>query len=77
MSRKSMIYGLNTKDAETILKFILNFCIHLNFPNKLIQDNGPEFKNSKLNEFCDKNDVYFIHGVPYNPHIQGNIERFH
>lgn len=45
-SRKAMIYGLNTKDADSILKLILEFCIHLNFPNKFISDNVPEFKNS-------------------------------
>ena len=49
-----MIYGLNTKDSDTILKFILYFCIHLNFPNKSIMDNGLEFKNSKLNDSVKK-----------------------
>ena len=25
----------------------------------------------------NENDIKFIHGVPYNPHSQGGVERFH
>ena len=40
-------------------------------------DNGPEFKNSKLNDICVKEGITYIHGIPYNPHSQGKVERFH
>jgi len=34
-------------------------------------------KNNKTNEFCFKNNIRFIHGIHYNPHSQGTIERFY
>ena len=30
-----------------------------------------------MNEFCIKEGIKYIHGIPYNPHSQGTIERFH
>ena len=51
---KAMIYGLKNKNADKILTHIIEFCLHLNFPKKFISDNGPEFKNSKINLFCKK-----------------------
>lgn len=75
-SSKAMIYGLKSKNADEILNHIIEFCLYLIFLKKFIPDNGPEFKNSKINFFCKKNNISFIHGVPYNPHTQGTIERY-
>jgi hypothetical protein len=51
--------------------------VNNNFSQEFVVDNGPEFKNSKINEFCINNGIRYIHGIPYNPHTQGTIERFH
>jgi len=76
-SRKAMIYKLNSKKSEIILKDIIEFCIYNGFPKEFISDNRLEFKNSKINNFCNKEGIKYIHGVPYNPHAQGTIEMFH
>ena len=76
-SRKAMIYKHNSKTSENILKDIIEFCIYNGFPKEFVSDNGPEFKNSKMNDFCIREGIRYIHGVPYNPHAQGTIERFH
>ena len=76
-SRKAMIYKEKDKKADNILKDIIEFCVNNNFPQEFVSDNGPEFKNSKINEFCINNGIRYIHGIPYNPHTQGTIERFH
>ena len=76
-SRKAMIYKLNDKKSETIIKYIFEFCANNTFPKEFCSDNGPEFKNSKLNDICEKEGITFIHWIPYNPHIQGTIEIFH
>ena len=72
-----MIYKLNLKKSENILKDIIEFCIYNGFPKEFVSDNGPEFKNSKMNDFCIREGIRYIHGVPYNPHAQGTIEQFH
>ena len=30
-----------------------------------------------MNQFCIKEGIKYIHGIPYKPHSQGAIERFH
>lgn len=76
-SRKAMIYKANDKKPDNLIKDILEFCANNSFPKEFCSDNGPEFKNSKLNEICEKEGITYIHGIPYNPHSQGTVERFH
>ena len=47
-----MVYGINTKKADMILQYIIEFCLHNDFPREFGSDNGAEFKNSIVNEFC-------------------------
>ena len=76
-SRKAMIYKANDKKSDNLIKDILEFCANNSFPKEFCSDNGPEFKNSKINEICEKEGITYIHGIPYNPHSQGTVERFH
>jgi len=40
----------------------------LNISIKAIRsDNGKEFQNSKFQIFCEKNGIYHLFSVPYNP----------
>ena len=50
-SSNGMIYGVNDKKAETLLPLIIEHCIRTNFPQKFAADNGPEFKNTKFDDF--------------------------
>ena len=63
-SRKAMIYKLNDKKSDTIIQYILEFCANNTFPKEFCSDNGPEFKNSKLNDICEKEGITFIHIFP-------------
>ena len=72
-----MIYDHNSKYSDNILNGIIEYCLNNGFPKEFLSHNGPEFKNAKTNEFCIKNNMKYIHGIPYNPHSQGTIERFH
>jgi len=76
-SRKVMIYKHNNKEAEPILQNIIEFCLINGFPQEFASDNGPEFKNKNMQNFCIKENIKYINGIPYNPHSQGTIERFH
>jgi hypothetical protein len=43
---------------------------------KIIQsDNGPEFRNRALKQFCDKWRILQIHGTPRHPRSDGLIEQ--
>ena len=65
-SRKAMImiYKLNDKKSVKIIQYILEFFANNTFPEEFCSDNGPEFKNSKLNDICEKEGITFIHIFP-------------
>ena len=76
-SRKAMIYKIKDKKADSLITHILEYCAKNSFPKEFCSDNCPEFKNSKFDEICQREGITFIHGIPYNPHSQGTVERFH
>ena len=46
-------------------------------PEEIGSDNGREFKNKIMENYLAKNEIKIIHGMPYNPHSPGVVERFH
>ena len=76
-SKYTNSFLLNSKESYEIYPLIKNFMINNGFPKYLITDNGTEFKNKLIKEFCENNHVKIIHGLPYRPHSQGVVERIH
>jgi len=78
-SRKSWIYLLESKrdvpkTTTQFLKYITN-CFNDNI--KFFKtDNGLEFKNRKIENYCAKNGITKIYSPPYNPQNNGRTERF-
>ena len=65
------------KEAKTILES-LKIAFECNgFPEEIGSDNGKEFKNTLIEGYLKEKNIKFIHGMPYNPHSQGVVERFH
>jgi len=79
-SRKSWIFLLKSK-SETI-DIIINMFKFLNniFKENKIKyfksDNGREYNNRKILEFCKNNGIRKIYSPPYNPENNGLAERF-
>ena len=71
-----MNYGTNSKKSDNLLKRIFEFCMNNKIPKEFLSDNGAEFKNKFINDFCNMYNIKFLHGSPYSPHSQGIIERF-
>ena len=70
-------YLLNTKEKYEVFTHIREFIEKNGKPNYLVTDNGTEFKNKLLAEYCQDNKIKFLHGLPYRPHSQGVVERLH
>ena len=60
-------YPLNTKESLEIYSKIKSFIEIDGKPNYLIKDNGKEFKNTLLKNFCKENQITFLNGLPYSP----------
>jgi transposase InsO family protein len=42
-------------------------------PEQLHSDNGSEFVNEQVQEWCEENNVEFIQGAPWKPWHQGGV----
>lgn len=75
-SKYGYCYILNNKRADTILCYIKDFINKYGKPNGLQSNNGKEFRNSLLSDYCKENGIKFFYGLPYHPQSQGVIESF-
>ena len=75
-SKYAYAYLLNNKKSENILFQLKNFINVHGKCAKLHTDNGKEFFNSLITEYCESNDIILVHGRPYYPQSQGCIEAF-
>ncbi|GKB70664.1 putative ribonuclease H-like domain-containing protein [Tanacetum coccineum] len=77
-SRFSWVFFLATKDetSEILCKFIIGLENQLNHNVKIIRcDNGTEFKNHAMNEFCAKKGIKREFSVARTPQQNGVVER--
>ncbi|GJR34804.1 putative ribonuclease H-like domain-containing protein [Tanacetum coccineum] len=77
-SRFSWVFFLATKDetSEILCKFIIGLENQLNHNVKIIRcDNGTEFKNHAMNEFCAKKGIKREFSVARTPQQNGVAER--
>ena len=76
-SKYGISIPLENKEANTIFENLKTALECNGFPEELGSDNGKEFKNKILESYLNEKNVTFVHGLPYNPHSQGVVERFH
>ena len=68
---------LKTKEAKEVCRKIEIFCKNFGLPKKLHTDNGKEFDNKILNNYCLENNIKLIHSSLYHPQINGTVEATH
>ena len=75
-SKYTYAYLLKNKKSETVLANFKNFINTNGKSAKLHTDNGKEFVNQILTNYCNKSGIIMIHGRIYHPKSQGFIESF-
>ena len=76
-SKFGISFLIENKESSTIFKY-LKIALECNgFPNEIGSDNGKEFRNNLIDDYLKSKNINYIHGMPYNPHSQGVVERFH
>ncbi|XP_067017970.1 KRAB-A domain-containing protein 2-like [Acropora muricata] len=61
------VVPLQQKTADEVLKNLREYCYTYGFPKKTITDNGREFQNNKIKNFCNDNAIELSHGAPRTP----------
>ena len=74
-TKYSWLFALHNKTAEEVLAKLQELFWHFGFPQTLHTDNGKEFKNKLIQEFCQKHGIKQVHGAPRKPQTQGLVER--
>ena len=64
-------YILNNKKAEIMLSHIKDFINKYGKPLNIHTDNGKEFVNKLIENFCENNNINIIKGRAYHPQTQG------
>ena len=66
-SKYIMSFPVVKNDAINSLNSIKQFCILIGKPNIIQTDNGLEFKNASLDEFCLNKNIKHFYSSPYTP----------
>lgn len=75
-SKFGQVFPQKQKTASEVLKNLKAFFRSYGHPKVLQSDNGKEFCNQILVEYCSANNVQIKHGRPRHPQSQGQVERF-
>jgi len=67
-------YALKSKKGTLVIQYFQNVIASFGRPNILQINNGKEFKNTGLKEYCEKKNIY-INGSVRHPQSQGLVER--
>lgn len=66
-----------TLNAIDILDNLLTFISHFGLCKTITCDNGSEFKNQLMEQFCQQHKITLHYTTPYNPNSNSPVERFH
>ena len=76
-SKYAQAYYIPDGTALTILSKLRHFCSHHNYPKKICCDEGKEFKNNTVIEYCKLMNIELHYTTINNPNSNSPIERFH
>lgn len=74
-SKYSWLFPLSHKTADEVLEAVTQLFWQIGFPKTLHTDNGKEFKNKHMIDFCNEHQIELVHGAPRTPQTQGLVER--
>lgn len=56
-SKYAKNYIINKKDDKTVIKKLVDFIDNNGSPEKILTDNGGEFRNKLFKNYCKNNDI--------------------
>lgn len=76
-SKFAQAYPIAGANAINVLDELLGFISHYGLPHTIVCDNGVEFNNRNLQDFCKLHKIAMHFTTPKNPNSNSYIERFH
>lgn len=76
-SKYVQAYYVDDLSAVTVLSKLRHYFAHHNYPNKIVCDEGKEFKNNVFQEYCKLFKINLHYTTNYNASSNSPIERVH
>ena len=73
-SKYCWLFPLKSKEGTPIANILLKIFHEHGAPRYLHSDNGTEFVNRFVTDACSRFNVVIVHGRPYHPQSQGQVE---
>lgn len=73
-SKYCWLVPLSSKSAENVARSLQHIFQEYGCPETLHSDNGGEFTGQVVKSLCQKMNIKQIHGAPYHPQSQGQVE---
>ena len=70
-------YAVKENNSKSALLCIKDYCNYIGYPKLIQTDNGLEYKNSVIKEFCESNKIVHIFSSPRHPQTNGCVEIAH
>jgi transposase InsO family protein len=72
-----MVLPIIKNTAKNIIFCIKSFCLWIGNPLILQSDNGVEYKNKLVDEFCLNNNIKHIYSSPFHPSTNDVVKVAH
>ena len=70
------VVQMRTSTTTATIKELGRIFAQQGYPKVLVSDNGTQFTAKEFQDYCQKNGIQHIRSPPYQPHCNGQAERF-
>ena len=76
LTRFVLALAVRDQTAETTAEALMQKFLEYGFPERLITDNGPNFRSNLMEQLCSLLNISHLFTTPYHPQFDGLCERF-
>lgn len=69
------VLPLHSKSGKDALDVFTQYCPTYGYPKEILTDNGKQFDNYDMKQFCRENCIHIAHGSSRTPTTQGLVKR--
>lgn len=65
---------MKISNSGSVIEKLREIFARFGLPNKIVSDNGPQFRSEEFIQFCKNNMIRFVTSPPYHPATNGSAE---
>jgi len=68
------VIEMKIMNSKSVIEALREIFARFGLPNKVVSDNGPQFRSDEFINFCRNNSIKFVTSPPYHPATNGAAE---